>query len=260
MADDSSVSRQLRDRAVTLTSLALVVGLSWLYLWREAQSMSAMPMGMSSAGSTSAWSVDSIVLTFLMWTVMMAGMMLPGAAPAILLYASVLRRNAARGVVLGAVWLFVAGYLAAWTTFSAVATGLQLSLREASWLSAGMASASVWLSSAILVVAGIYQWLPIKDVCLEKCRSPLGFFLSRWRPGHFGSLRMGWDHGWICVGCCWALMLVLFVAGVMNLLWVALIAGFVFVEKVLPASAVTTRGAGAGLVLSGLALPLIERF
>ncbi len=222
--------------------------------------MAAMPMGMSTAGSMSIWSIHTIVLTFLMWSVMMVGMMLPSAAPAILLYASMVRRNSERGVVLGAVWLFVAGYLAAWSAFSAVATTLQLALRDASWLSAGMSSTTVWLSSALLVVAGIYQWLPIKNVCLEKCRSPVAFFLSHWRPRHIGSLQMGWDHGLSCVGCCWALMLILFVAGVMNLLSVALIAAFVFVEKVLPAGALTSKVAGVGLVLSGLAAPFIEPF
>ena len=222
--------------------------------------MSGMPMEMSSAGSMSVWSAHTVGLTFLMWTVMMVGMMVPSAVPAILLFASVVHRNAARGIVLGAVWLFVAGYLAAWTVFSAAATILQLALRETSWLSVGLSSASVGLSSTILVVAGIYQWLPIKNVCLEKCRSPMTFFLSRWRPGHIGSLQMGWGHGWSCVGCCWALMLILFVAGVMNLLSIALIAGFVFVEKVLPAGALTSKVAGVGLVLSGLAMPFIARF
>lgn len=260
MADGSSAAMRARDRAVPLTSLVLLIGLSWLYLWREAQSMSAMPAGIASAGSMSVWSVPAVVLTFLMWTVMMVGMMLPSAAPAILLFASVVRRNAARGVVLGAIWLFVAGYLAAWTAFSAAATVLQLALRQASWLSAGMSSASVWLSGTILVIAGIYQLLPFKNVCLETCRSPLTAFLSRWRPGHVGSLHMGWDHGWSCVGCCWALMLILFVAGVMNLLSIALIAGFVFVEKVLPAGALTSRVAGVGLVLSGLAVPFVAAF
>ena len=242
------------ERRIALIGLIAVAALAWIYLWRAAQSMGAMPMGQMSAGMPGAWSMEAFVATFLMWSVMMCGMMLPSAAPAILLYTRMVRGNAERGIVLGSVWLFVAGYLAAWSGFSVAATVLQLALRDTSLLSARMVSANLWLSSGILVAAGIYQWLPIKTVCLDKCRSPLTFFLSRWKPGRAGSLQMGWEHGWTCVGCCWALMLILFVAGVMNLLWVAAISGFVFVEKVLPASARTTRVAGAGLVLCGLAV------
>lgn len=243
-----------RDRGIALVSLTLLAALAWIYLWLEAQSMSTMPMGQTSAGPMGAWNVETVAATFLMWTVMMCGMMLPSATPAILLYTQMVRRNAERGVVLGAVWLFVAGYLAAWTGFSAAATALQLMLRESNLLSAGMTSASVWLSSGLLIAAGIYQWLPLKNVCLEKCQSPLSFFLSRWKQGRLGSLQMGWEHGWICVACCWSLMLLLFVAGVMNLLWIAVLAGYVFLEKILPAGVMTTRISGAGLVLAGLAV------
>ena len=247
-----------RDRLAALAGLILVAGLAWLYLWREAAMMSsAMPMDMPADAMAGSWSARNFLLTFVMWSVMMVAMMLPSAAPAILLYGSMVRRNAERGVPLAAAWIFALGYLAAWTMFSCFATVMQLSLHEQNLLNMHMESSNVWLGAAILVVAGVYQWLPAKHACLNKCRHPVQFFITRWRAGGIGALRMGWEHGWFCVGCCWAIMLVLFVAGVMNLLWVALIAGFVFVEKVLPANKVTSRIAGIGLVATGLALLLI---
>jgi predicted metal-binding membrane protein len=191
-------------------------------------------------------------MTFTMWAVMMVGMMLPSAAPAVLLYATMVRKNGARGAVLPPAWIFISGYLAVWIGFSLAAALLQVALEQAGLITPGLVSASKPLSAAILIGAGIYQWLPLKDVCLRKCRSPLEFFVTRWRSGNAGALRMGAEHGLYCVGCCWALMLLLFVAGVMNLLWVALIAGFVFVEKLLPVGRITGHLAGAGLVLAGI--------
>lgn len=247
-----------RDRLAALSGLILVAGLAWFYLWREAAMMSsAMPMEMLAGAMFPGWSAGNFLLTFLMWSVMMVAMMLPSAAPAILLYGNMARRNAERGVAMAALWIFVLGYLAAWTVFSLFATASQLLLHEQGLLNMHMESSNVWLSAAVLVVAGVYQWLPAKHACLNKCRHPVEFFITRWHAGDFGALRMGWEHGWYCVGCCWAIMLVLFVAGVMNLLWVALIAGFVFIEKLFPAGMVAGRVAGIGLVVTGLALPLL---
>jgi len=254
-------TRLSRDRTVALSGLILVTALAWVYLWRVASMMGAsmpdMPMSMPMGAMTQGWNTTEFLLTFVMWSVMMIGMMLPSAAPAILLYATMVRRNAERGVVLAAVWIFVAGYLAAWTVFSLAATLLQLLLQHNNLMSMGMASTSTWLSAGILVIAGIYQWLPAKHACLQKCRHPLEFFMTHWHGGNLGALRMGWAQGWFCVGCCWALMLVLFVAGIMSLLWVAVIAGFVFAEKLLPGSLMTTRAAGIGLIVCGLLLPIL---
>jgi predicted metal-binding membrane protein len=195
-------------------------------------------------------------LTFVMWTVMMVGMMLPSAAPTILLYGTLVRKNGERGTILPGVWVFTAGYLAVWTGFSLLATLLQLGLERTSLINPMMASASTTLSAGLLIAAGIYQWLPLKGTCLRQCRNPLQFFVARWRPGVAGALRMGGENGAYCLGCCWVLMLLLFVAGVMNLAWVALIAAFVLVEKLLPAARFTTLLAGAALLLSGIALLL----
>jgi predicted metal-binding membrane protein len=246
---DGTARALSHERLTALVSLVLITGFAWLYLFREAARMGGGSMAMMPVDT------GAYLATFLMWAVMMVGMMLPSAAPAVLLYGSLVRKNAERGVSLAAGWIFTAGYLAAWTGFSALATILQLELQRAGWLGAGMASASTWLSAGILLAAGIYQWLPVKAACLKHCSHPVQFFLTHWRAGRLGAFRMGLEHGTFCVGCCWGLMLVLFVGGVMNLLLVALIAGFVFLEKMLPAGRLTSRLAGAGLVASAIILP-----
>ena len=243
----TAASSARRDRGVAVASLVALIGLAWLYLWLDAARMQAMPMD----GAMSA-TFGQLMLTFLMWSVMMVGMMLPSAMPAILLYASMAGGN--RGFTPSAVWLFTAGYLAVWIGFSLAASVLQVGLAGAALLTPMMASASAWLSGGLLIAAGVYQWAPLKEVCLEKCRAPLQFFLFNWRPGPAGALRMGVKHGAFCVGCCWVLMLILFAVGVMNLLWVALIAGFVLAEKLLPGGRLVGRTAGIVLAAAGVYL------
>jgi predicted metal-binding membrane protein len=243
-----------RDRGIAIASLLALIALAWLYLWFDAARMHAMPTGTApmDTGAMAATS-GQLVLTFLMWSVMMAGMMLPSAMPAILLYASMAGGggNRERGFALSTAWIFTAGYLAVWIGFSVAAAVLQVGLAGAALLTPMMASASAWLSGGLLIAAGIYQWVPVKEVCLNKCRAPLQFFLFNWRPGAAGAFRMGVGHGAFCVGCCWLLMLILFAVGVMNLLWVALIAGFVLAEKLLPAGRVVGRTAGIALAAAG---------
>lgn len=244
-----------RDRVVVALSLAGVITLAWLYLWLGAASMDSgngHSMAMAMPGEP-AFQPAALAITFVMWIVMMVGMMLPSAAPTVLLYGSMVRKHAERGgLVLPAVWVFVSGYLLAWAGFSLAATLLQSVLEHAALLTPMMASASRRLSGVLLVAAGVYQLTPLKDLCLSKCRSPVQFFMTHWRPGAAGALRMGMAHGAYCVGCCWALMLLLFVAGIMNLAWVALIAAFVLLEKLLPAGRLASRLAGAVLMIVGL--------
>lgn len=256
---DRGIEATLRhDRRVVTVSLIMVIALAWLYLWRDAQAMSHMAMpGMSMEGMSHTSGAGTLAFTFVMWTVMMIGMMLPSAAPTVLLYGALVRKNGERGNVLPAVWVFTSGYLVVWTGFSLAAALLQTALDHRALLTPMLASASTGLSAALLIAAGIYQWLPLKEVCLRKCRNPIGFFATRWRAGASGALRMGMEHGVYCVGCCWVLMLLLFVAGVMNLLWVALLAGFVLAEKLLPAYKYTSRFASAAFIVSGLLL-LVE--
>jgi predicted metal-binding membrane protein len=250
---DAGVEAALRrDRVVILASFLGLAGLSWLYLWREADAMDRMMMGLAPmAMQPTAANAVTLLLAFLMWTIMMVGMMLPSAAPTALFYAAIVRANRARGTALPAAWLFAGGYLVVWTAFSLGATALQVLFEEAQLASSMMVTTSRWLSGAILVAAGIYQWSPLKDRCLAQCHAPVQFIARHWRSGRFGALRMGMTHGLYCVGCCWAIMLLLFVGGVMNLLWVALIAGFVLLEKLLPRGRLVGRIAGLGLIIGG---------
>lgn len=240
------------DRKVAASGLAAVAVLAWLYLWRDAAGMDQAMLEVAAVPQ----SVDAgaLALTFLMWAVMMVGMMLPSAAPTILLYGALVRKNGAIGTVLPGVWIFAGAYLLVWTGFSIAATLLQALLENASLLTPAMTIASTGLSALVLIAAGVYQLTPLKQACLGKCRNPLEFFITRWRAGPAGAFRMGLEHGAYCVGCCWALMLLLFVAGVMNLLWVALIAAFVFVEKALPAARVVSIATSVVLTSSGLVL------
>lgn len=235
-----------RDRAAVLAGLLGVIAVAWLYLFWEASRMG----GMAVATAADAGLFFS---TLLMWAAMMVGMMLPSAAPAILLYGGMVRKSRERGRGMPAVYVFVAGYLMAWTAFSVLAAALQVFLGHLALMSPMMVSTNGALSGVFLVTAGLYQWLPVKQACLRTCRSPLQFFMMHWRGGRTGALHMGLEHGVICVGCCWSLMLLLFVGGVMNLLWVAVVAGFILVEKLLPAGRLTGRFAGVGLTVVGLA-------
>jgi predicted metal-binding membrane protein len=165
---------------------------------------------------------------------MMLGMMLPSATPMILLYARVVRHSAKNTEPLIHTSAFLAGYVVVWTVFSVTATAMQYGLEQAALLSPMMISASPVFGGIVLLVAAVYQWTPYKNACLHRCRSPVWFLSTYWRDGANGALRMGLAHGAYCLGCCWALMLLLFVGGVMNLLCIAAITIFVLAEKVLP--------------------------
>ena len=243
---DHAIERASRgDRGVVLASLLGVITVAWVYLFWEAARMD----GMTARTTADA---GAFLGTFLMWAVMMVGMMLPSAAPAILLYGGIVRKSRERGRAMPAVYVFVAGYLMAWTAFSVLAAALQVLLGHLALMSPMMVSTNAALSGVFLVAAGLFQWLPLKQACLRTCRSPLQFFMMHWREGRAGALHMGLVHGAICVGCCWSLMLLLFVGGVMNLLWVAVVAGFILIEKLLPAGPLTGRFAGVGLTAVGL--------
>ena len=250
-----------RERMIIALSLLAMTSLSWAYLWFDAVRMGAMHMNsgdmaenaMNMPPAGSPWGVHAL-LTFVMWSIMMVGMMLPSALPAITLYGAMTRKKQATDSVFPSVWAFTGGYLAVWTVFSAAATILQTGLNSVGLLTSMLVSNSYWLSGSLLIIAGIYQWLPIKDVCLQKCRAPLQYFLFHWRPGNAGAFRMGLEHGAFCVGCCWAIMLLLFAAGVMNLMWVAIIAGFTLVEKLLPGGVLVGRITGIVLATLGLGL------
>jgi predicted metal-binding membrane protein len=239
-----------RDRIIVLSGLAAITALSWVYVLSLTSDMRNMEMGAEMAmPQTQAWGVAGLALTFSMWAVMMVAMMTPSAAPMILMFAGVNRRRREQQVSYVPTSVFLVGYLVVWAAFSVLATAAQWGLHAISLLSPMMASTSPVLGGVLLLVAGLYQWTPLKHVCLSKCRSPLGFVLNEWREGRWGAFLMGLKHGGYCTGCCWSLMALLFVAGIMNLLWVAAIAGFVLLEKVAPAG--DRLGRVAGVVLVG---------
>jgi predicted metal-binding membrane protein len=237
-----------KDRLVVAAGLLAVAGLAWAYLAHSASAMTAHP----AMAMAMPWSLGETAGLALMWIIMMVAMMLPSATPVILLFANVTRRRRLQGVVAAPVSVFVLGYLLVWTGYAVVAALVQSLLHSAALLSPVMASRSSLLSGGLLLLAGVYQWLPAKAACLSHCRSPLGFFTADWREGISGALGMGFRHGTHCVGCCWALMALLFVAGVMSLLWVLVIAGFVLAEKLVPRPRLVGRFTGALLMGWGL--------
>ncbi len=240
-----------RDRWFVLAGLAGVTALAWAYLVVMAADMDDMALGAIAMPAVEPWSALDFWLMFVMWAVMMVGMMLPSAAPMILLYAAVSRRQRGRGHVFAPTGVFAAGYLVAWTTFSLAATALQWALEQAALLSPMMVSTSPYLGGALLVAAGIYQWTPLKHACLQNCRAPAEFLSRSWLNGTGGAVAMGVHHGAYCVGCCWVFMGLLFVAGVMNLLWVAAITALVLIEKIAPGGHRFARIAGALFVAAG---------
>jgi len=203
-----------------------------------------MPMG--------RWGAIELALCFAMWFVMMVAMMVPSAAPMLFAFHSLSRSRLGRERTGRRFAAFLLGYFFVWSAFSLLATGAQWGLHEAAIVTDLMTSASSTLDAVLLLGAGLYQFAPMKHVCLSRCRTPLGFLLTEWRDGTRGALVMGLRHGAFCVGCCWALMALLFVGGVMNLLWIAALGAAVLVEKVLPFGVMSARIAGLGMLAGGL--------
>jgi predicted metal-binding membrane protein len=253
-----------REQLIIGAGLAAITGLAWLYV------LAGAGTGMSTIAMTTwtfppprpetmmwgGWNAGYWLTMLVMWWVMMIAMMIPSAAPMILLYARVFRHGQARGQISDAIvptGSFAAGYLVCWLGFSVLATALQFALERAGLVHGmWMWSTSRWLTAGLLVAAGLFQLTPLKAACLEHCRTPAAFLSQHWRPGHVGAFRLGVVHGAYCLGCCWALMLLLFAAGIMNLVWIAGLAVLVLIEKVAPFGANLSRLAAAVLVGAGL--------
>ncbi|MCG6869740.1 MAG: DUF2182 domain-containing protein [Gammaproteobacteria bacterium] len=231
-------------RAATALLIAIVLG--WVFLAWAVVDMSN-PLAQLMMPMSPAWSATNVVAVFLMWSVMMMAMMLPSAVPMILMFTTLSRRNER----IHEAWIFIAAYLIVWTAFSAAATGIQWGLQSTGLITPMMVSQSVWLTAVLLLIAGAVQFTPLKEVCLRHCRSPMGFLLNEWRDGKAGALWMGIRHGILCLGCCWALMGLLFVAGVMNLAWIAALTAAVVVEKVHPAGVGLGKFLGVTLIVAG---------
>ena len=225
-----------RERTLVAISVAALAALCWWYVAATAAGGGADMASMREPG------FGALVV---MWWLMMIAMMLPSAVPAILLYSRV-RTIRGQQPAIARTWTFLAGYVAVWLLFSIVAAFAQM-------LSTGpsMALHNRYAESAVLIAAGIYQLSPMKSVCIRQCRSPAEFLSRHWRPGPAGALQLGVMHGAYCVGCCWMLMALLFVGGIMNLLWIAALTLLVAAEKLLPAGQVVRRVSAIGLLIAG---------
>jgi predicted metal-binding membrane protein len=242
-----------------LAGLLFVATLAWAAL------IGAMltPLGPLMMPPDAAWRLANAAAVFLMWALMMAAMMLPSAVPMAATFASINRRRKWPGGSGGieattCLSAFVGAYLLVWTAFSVVATGAHWGLQAADLLSPAGSSTSRILAGALLLAAGVFQLTPLKRVCLHRCRTPLGFLMTEWRDGASGAFIMGVRHGVFCVGCCWAMMALLFVFGVMSLPWVALLATAVAAEKIVPWGDRLSRWVGIGLIAAGAGLLTAE--
>ncbi len=243
-----------KDRFVVLSGLFVMCILAWLYtvyLYRQMEVMNmdalffAMPM-------TPTWTFLDFLLLFLMWFVMMIAMMTPAVTPLILIFAMVNRQKKQQQNPFVPTGYLLAGYFLVWAGFSLLATLLQWFLQQIAWLNPEMVTTNKIVGAVILVAAGLFQFTPLKHRCLKYCRTPIDFVHRNWKEGRQGALRMGIDNGMYCLGCCWMLMILLFVSGIMNLLWIVLIALFVLLEKAIARSNWISFIAGAALIVYGI--------
>jgi predicted metal-binding membrane protein len=268
LAIDTELTALLRrDRLVVAAALIIVTLLAWAYvLWLAAAGdMAGMDMdamdGMDMSGmaaamapSVRAWTPADFAFMFAMWSVMMVGMMTPSVAPMLLLYAAVGRKAAERGTPFASTGWFFAGYLAVWIAFSVAATCAQWALTALALLTPMMATSSAVMGGIVLIAVGLYQWTPLKETCLRSCQSPLAFLMSHggFRNKPLGALRLGVAHGGYCLGCCIALMALLFVGGIMNVVWIAGLTILVLLEKIVPAGRLIPRISGALIGAAGI--------
>ncbi len=237
-----------RDRALVALSILTMCALAWAYLIYLVSDMPPMALGMVSMSmampTDHAWGLPDFTAMFVMWSVMMVAMMLPSATPMILLFEKINQKRDLQGQAKNPIALFVGGYLLVWIGFSILATLLNWSLHSAGLLTSMMGRVTPVVAGISLLVAGTYQWTTLKYACLTHCRSPVGFLMANWHVGRLGAVRMGSHHGLYCLGCCWLLMILLFVLGVMNLLWIVVLTVFVLAEKVVPKGQLLGRIAG----------------
>ena len=254
-----------RDRVIVFAALLILAAAAWIDMAREARAMTLTGVchcaGMKMSGpDTEPWAVSTLVPLVLMWAEMMVAMMIPSAAPMLLTFALVQRKRREQERPFVPTGVFLLGYLVVWTGFSAMAAVAQWILHAQALLSPMMVSTSPLLGGTLLIAAGVFQWTPLKNACLTHCRTPLGFLLADWREGMRGAFWMGLKHGAYCTACCWFLMALLFVAGVMNLWWIAIISVLVLVEKLAPRGLSFGKIAGAALVAWGMWMIGAARF
>ena len=257
MGSASAADHRLAARPgrTVLVGLGAIIALAWTYVLYMGWGMENMDVGMDMLlmPRMTDWQAVDLLLVFLMWAVMMVAMMLPSSLPMMLAFSRETRRPLGQGSN-GRMGAFIAGYLLVWTAFSLVMTLLQWALLEFRLINPMMESRSPLFGGLLLVAAGLFQFTPLKNACLAACRSPLSFLMTEWRPGVRGAWVMGLRHGVYCTGCCWLLMALLFLLGVMNVLWIAALTAFVLVEKILPRAEWTSKAGGAALLVWGAVL------
>jgi len=243
-----------KDRFITIIALVIISALSWLYIIYLYRQMAVMNMNAAffAMPMTQYWTATDFVLLFVMWLVMMIAMMTPSVTPLILIFAMVNRKKREAQSPFVHTGYLLAGYFVIWAGFSLLATMLQWVLQQVSLLNAEMKTTSKILGGTILVVAGIFQFTRWKKACLHHCSTPLNFIHRNWKEGKKGALQMGIKNGTYCLGCCWVLMVLLFFSGIMNLLWIALIAIFVLIEKTVPQPKWISSVAGIALIVYGI--------
>jgi predicted metal-binding membrane protein len=243
------------ERVVLYTALMLASAAAWSVTWLQSSNLPALSPFLAQVWCGGAWGAGGAASSFVMWFAMMAGMMLPAVAPTIDAFATIARRRRARETPYTPTIIFVAGYCLVWAAFSAAAAAAQWQLYRTALLAPTTQNVSPILAGAALVMAGLYQFTPVKIACLRGCRSPLSFIVAEWRDGHIGALVMGVRHGVICVGCCWAMMSLMFSVSVMDLRWAAALAVYAAAEKLLPGGdTVVAPAFGSAAILGGAAL------
>jgi predicted metal-binding membrane protein len=239
-----------RDRAVVLSAIITLTALAWIYTAYLAGNANQMSASMAMP-NLERWGVADFTFMLIMWVVMMVAMMLPSTTPMLLLFGRIGAKRKSEQRPFAPNIAFLAGYLFVWVGFCLFATVFNWGLHTGDKLSSMMGHTPPTVGGAILVAAGVFQWTPLKEACLQHCRSPIGFLMAHWREGTVGAMRMGLHHGTYCLGCCWMLMVLLFVLGVMNLPWVAVLTVIILAEKVLPGGVWLSRILGGLLVLWG---------
>lgn len=243
----------MTERSLAFSGLVVVIVLSWAYMLHMGWGMGGTERETTLA-CVSPWGTGDLVHYFFMWTIMMAAMMFPAAAPMILMFVAVNEQRREDRSPLIPTGIFVLGYFLIWTVYSGLASLIQWGLHVSALLSHDLTITRPGWGGLLLIAAGVFQWTPFREACMSKCRSPVGFLMAEWRQGRLGALIMGIRHGLNCVGCCWLLMLLSFVLGVMNLVWMAGLTLFMIVEKAYPESRWVSRSAGVVLVFWGAAI------
>jgi len=244
-----------RENLLIFLALVALSVLAWGATVYQAGSMG---VGMFTCSMTmgTPFSVSNALLYVALWGVMMMAMMLPALTPMVGLFRTIARRKQEQGLSFTPVWVFIAGYLAVWTLTGSIGYGADLAIQSLPERFPLLRTYGMVIGGLTLIGAGVYQLTPLKYLCLSQCRSPMGFLLSSWRDGYAGAFRMGVQHGSYCLGCCWSLMVVLFVVGTMNLVWMGILSAVIFVEKIVPRGVELGKATGVGLIVLGVAVGL----